>query len=340
MEGPDNDANKNSNSTTSGGIFSTPDLTVDANNLAQPTPSNDKNRIASLFANTKTGRESQRLNDAMGMNNVNNSQPLEGDLVIQNNPKKKSKLPLILLVIVLLAAVIGVVVFILFSKPATEQASQTPLAAFEEYRKYIISGDTNNEVSNPEDWLIYNFADSGMNDQVANKYAEEATHKLQVFQNSAKTSNVAINVDLNQYARLFDLFIKTGNLKSIKQTLLNRYIDNGAETAYNYITEISPSVQLKDTGYQSMNIVSDMFREYLEDELSLIEQYNGWGCIEDHSISLECVYDKSEQSTAYATLIKGQSTKYDGITSYMKSLRTPFTEMTEDILGELRGEYE
>lgn len=113
------DEGQNKNPNDSGapqGIFSTPELTVDTEKVNQASAASEekaRSRVASIFANTETGKQAQKLNDAMGMN----SQPVDGDIVIDNRGRKKrSKVPIIVAVVVLVLAGVGVGVYFLLQQ--------------------------------------------------------------------------------------------------------------------------------------------------------------------------------------------------------------------------------
>lgn len=337
MDGHDNDTNSGANSSDSaqGGIFSTPDLTVNAENVAQPTQGGDeRKRVASIFANTDTGRQAQRLNDAMEAQTA----PVTEDLIINNGPKKKRKWGVVVLVVMALVAVVGVVSLVLLSNNLTGQSQQspaTPLAAFEDYRQFLIDGSSG-ENAIDGDWLIFYFGDSGMNNQDMNKYANSVLEKFQSFLKTSDANKINLTTNIANYSYLLNLFIRTGNLKNLKQDLLEHFVDGGATSAYEYITMVSSPPQSSEKGSPAV-IVNDMLKKYLEAELSLVEQYDGWKCIDGYSVSLECVYDNSAYSDTYTTTLQQQSKAYSGMTSYVKILRAPFSEMTDSILSELRG---
>lgn len=89
------------------GIFSTPELTVDAEKLAQNaevTKEASRAKIASIFANTETGQQAQKLNDAMNVG----AEHVTEDIVIDSGRKKKSKVPIIMAIVALALIAVGV----------------------------------------------------------------------------------------------------------------------------------------------------------------------------------------------------------------------------------------
>lgn len=344
MEGPDNDANKNSNSTTSGGIFSTPDLTVDANNLAQPTPSNDKNRIASLFANTKTGRESQRLNDAMGMNNVNNSQPLEGDLVIQNNPKKKSKLPLILLVIVLLAAVIGVTSWIIISNHsrdqgvATEDAPATMQEAFDRLSDLIENGPENlREVNTSGQWFLYSLNDLGLADTERKDYLTDLRKNLKYYEEFVhKGHDATLQEQTTNFSYTLNSMINALDLTSLANEVLDKFVADGSNAAYSYINAIvdEDAEVRRGPSYSTDQLI----HQYLSGQLSLIELYDKSGCIDNGNIDYSCVVDTGDTNNTLATLQWSQDDTRKSINSNLPALQSQLRSALSTLINSMKAE--
>ncbi len=128
------DANKTSNAK---GIFSTPDLAVDAEKLQrikddEAAQGKQKARVAAFFANTDATKDAQQLNNAM-------SQPASEDVVLQNAPKKKSKAPLIIVAaLAVVVAVVAVVIVLNQNNSNNDEAQVTnPTSAQEAFRRYV-----------------------------------------------------------------------------------------------------------------------------------------------------------------------------------------------------------
>lgn len=134
----DNDKQKSAENSASPrpGIFSTPDLTVDTEKLAQAVPSADSNksRIASVFANTDATRQAQQ--------STITSTPLEGDIVLNGTPKKRSKVPIIILIAAILTAILVTVAVIVFSKTEQVDVYERVKTAFLEYANFALHGET------------------------------------------------------------------------------------------------------------------------------------------------------------------------------------------------------
>lgn len=335
MDGQDNDSNKPSNDATSGGIFSTPELTVDAEKIAQPTPSDEQKRVASIFANTTTGQQAQKLNDAMEAQ----AAPITEDLVIQNEPRKRSKFPLIFAGIVLILAIASVVVWMVVRNNTGSNAPaspQTALEAFEDYRNSIVNGNnTENTNSENNDWFLYQLRNSGLNIASMKEYTNSVENKYNVFLGFSDTNLSDINMD--RYGRLLDIFLKSGSLRVLQQEVLDMFVKSGSESAYQYIVEVTPK-QPDDEQYGSMTLISDAIGTYLNDELTLYEIYEGWQCIENGEVSMPCVDDHATGHKTYDELLNSQSAAQQTIMSYTPGLQKVFTNLTEEIFNMLRSQ--
>lgn len=338
MDGHDNDEHANNASSTQGGIFSTPDLTVNDGNIAQPisNPEGERKRVASIFANTDTGRQAQRLNDAMEAQTT----PITEDLVINNGPRAKSKLPLIIALVVLVVVAAGIggwaIINSFSNNNPDANVALTPQEAFVRYKNLITYGDENTadfgSISD-SDWFIFQLRNGGLNNVSMQEYINKVSQSYDGFSGIASTkAEDRGDIDMNQYARLLDLFLKGGSLKLIQQNILDEFLKRGSESAYSYIQELIPK-QPDDEEYQSMIIVSDAIGTFLQDELTLLEIYEGWGCIDDNSVSMSCVDTRTVGHVAYNELADSQSAAQQTIISYLRVLQIPFVELTNVLVN-------
>lgn len=200
-EGQDN-ANKASGGSAAGaqGIFSTPELTVDTEKIAQNNTNNEKKRVASIFANTDAGQRSQKLNNAMGVS----SQPITEDLVIQNGPKKKSKLPIILAVVVLIVVVGGLVGWMVMRNNDSSEISLSN--AFDAYVNYLLFGkedisplsDTYNSSG---DYTLYAIMSSDIAEQT--EFSKHLTELSQTLQLALQKNKIISNEAKNELQLFF-----------------------------------------------------------------------------------------------------------------------------------------
>jgi len=167
------------------------------------------------------------------------------------------------------------------------------------------------------------------------EYADSVENKYNIFLGFSDTNLGGINLD--RYGRLLDILLKSGSLRVLQQEVLDIFIKEGSESAYQYIAEVAP--KQPDSGeYGSMILVSDAIKTYLDNELTLLEIYNGWKCIEKESVSMACVDDHATGHKAYDELLNSQSTAQQTIMSYTPGLQKVFTDMTEEIFNALRSQ--
>lgn len=308
-EGQDN-ANKAGGGSIAGsqGIFSTPELTVDAEKISQANTNTEQKRVASFFANTDAGQRSQKLNNAMGIS----SQPITEDLVIQNEPKKKSKLPIILAVMVLIAVIGGMVGWIIMSNDEqTSTANVTIEEArqkFDRFATYILFGEEidslPDQFQNEEDYKIteelMNPTDQSYWKTASNLLQQALTSYDQVGQNSDDI--------LSQYlGSLQDNFNFLSFYVSYQapseQQIITSYVDSGEEIARTYIENYFQNI--KDTEAQILETFVEQQILYYDNYLKYIGAFVSAGCISDnHRLSLPCetLYTNAEEQQAMMEL--------------------------------------
>jgi hypothetical protein len=248
--------------------------------------------------------------------------------------KKKSKLPLILLALVVLAAIGGGVVAWMLLGESKTPVVLTAKEAFASYRDYLENGPENlrNDEREPEagNYFLYQVSNSGIiTEKQLSEYLIELGKKYDTFSGLAAESN-DLNVNLDQYGRMLELLVVNASLRELKQNLLNKYVDSGANVAYNYIFEVVPK-QPDDEEYYAMKKISSALEAFLNDELDLIEVYDNLGCISDHKISATCGHEDDHDNGLIMELQAKQSSEQDSIVSYSAVLRPIFTAQTERI---------
>jgi len=309
MDGQDNGTNNpndsgDNNSATSGGIFSTPELTVDPEKIAQPTPSDERKRVASIFANTTTGQEAQKLNNAMEAQTA----PITEDLVIQNEPRKRSKLPLILAGLALLA-VIGVVVGVIIinnnggNNPSVPTTPQTALEAFEDYRNLLINGPQtentgNDNAGSPSKWYLFDLDNKDLTTSERKGYLSELSSKYQAFYILAKAGEPTNAEELSTYNECLLTYLDAIQLDTLNQKLLNEYTANGEDAASDYIETFTAGINSNQPA-NTVQVVDKSIAEYLRAQLALLRVYSQQGCIIDGAIDYNCANDISGSTALY-----------------------------------------
>ncbi len=328
------DEGQNKNPNDSGapqGIFSTPELTVDTEKVNQASAASEekaRSRVASIFANTETGKQAQRLNDAMGMN----SQPVDGDIVIDNrDQKKRSKVPIIVAVVVLVLAGVGVGIWALINNFGEKRGESgisdlKPLdVAYGNYMDYLISGKEGSDKFSmndlPEDYSLQNpyslFAESviaGIDDSVdRNAYLSKLAEKYDIM---AKAYSAANNGEELSGA-IADYFDKYANITSVENTnFLQLYQTLGKEGVQ----------QIIDSRYDS-SLFGDSMKTYMENQrtianyqLMLAEVALENGCVSDGEVQEGCM--QANLSKLDKTLAEDAARAYLSTGSIVLDLRS------------------
>ncbi len=328
-ENENNGANTQAQSTMPGGIYSTPDLSVDANNISNPQPSNEQSRVASIFANTDAGQRTQRLNDAM----ANTAAPATTeDVVVNNDPKRKSKMPIILAVIVIIAVVVSVGSYLITNliKDNTPPVVATPKEAFESYYSYLVDGPEEwrdkVEKESSSDYFLFGVGASDLTVSDVNKYDNELRNKFRTFSESAKDIE-DVTSKISSYGNLLNLSILYSNAFNEIDNILDKYVNQDANAAYEYINSVS-NVSTDETTLKNL---PGLIRDYLQNELKLLQFYKENNCISGANINYLCVASAGANSEVYNSLSSSQQDLDQNISYYGQYLVEIFSEETDEL---------
>ena len=304
----DNTENKNTNNSAQQGIFSTPELTVDAEKIAQNSEATNeasRAKIASIFASTETGQQAQRLNDAMEAN----SEPVTEDIVIDAGSKKKSKAPIIVAVVALVLVAVGVGAWFLMQNLGN-QPKETPLGAFNNYLKLAQDGPENVPVVDAEastnntttKWFLLRIANAGLQKSETKEYLDKVKQAYETFY---KLYSVVPNAQTNlanTYRSVLLLYINLNNLMVLTDTLAAKYLDDSPNAAYNYIQSFSRTDEMTSLEEDGM----EQLKLYLEAELSMLSIADTNDCIIGGTFDDFCRTNLAETSTAYQEALSKQ----------------------------------
>lgn len=311
MDGHDNDANKNAQNSSASrqGIFSTPELTVNAENIAQQNNEETKSRVASIFANTDAGKQAQKLNDAMDAQTV----PATEDLVIQNGPKKKSKLPIILLILVLVAAGVGGLVWVLMNniKPQeTVSSIEEAKRKFDNYATYILYGKSEDELNGDYspvktytliekvqetdgfDESFWQTSEKLLKDSIEAYSKTEQPDKNLINYLNAQSGNLAF---LSSYSRAQVL---------TDQSIISNYLSNGGEASKSYIEDSFIPFETIRESSPALDYIKRRQEQYSA-VIDMLNFYNDNGCIVDQSLNEECASEvQANQADRLDSILK------------------------------------
>ena len=156
-----NENEREYNSNLSGGqpgIYSTPDLTVNPENIVltgEVVSDSNQERIAAAF--TQTGASNRARAIARANQTFRASVPfpstITGDIQLQPSTQRKRKLPLVMIAAVAILAVIGGVVYAVVrgnigkSSPIPAATVETAKEQFDQFATYMLYGESSNELS-------------------------------------------------------------------------------------------------------------------------------------------------------------------------------------------------
>lgn len=252
------------------GIFSSPDLSVNSENLNDIKPElseENKSRIASAFAKTDATQKQDQLAEQMseqdaisgtvlpagalgsangaGLNSNSTASTATGDIRL-TGVKKKSKLPLVLAALALIAVIGGVAAWLVLGRSG--QSSNQPVTAkeaFSAYVDYLKNGPENlrsdQERDDNDEYFLFGVTNNNIvSEAELSSYLKELTAKYDTFSSMIGGVESLGEVNLDQYSRMLTLFVKSASLRDLRQGLLDRYLDAGPNSAYNYISEVVP----------------------------------------------------------------------------------------------------
>lgn len=341
MDNSGNDENKNVESTAQQGIFSTPELTVDAEKLAQNAEevnAASRAKIASIFANTETGQQAQRLNDAMEAN----TEPATEDIVINNGVKKKKKWPIVVGVLALVATIVGVGTWFLVQSLGG-QVKETPAEKFAAYLKLVQDGPENLPVTDEEagtanssnTWFLLRLNDSGLQQTELKAYLDAVKTAYDNF-NDIFTKTETANASMaSSYKSLLSTYLQLGGFSIISETLADKYLNEGQNAAYNYIQSFTSDelTPLEQNGIEQL-------KKYLDEELTMLAVAEAEGCVVDGDFDQSCRMNLNENSNAYYESLQQQQKVSANMTNILRALGNNLKAQTEILEQEVANEKE
>lgn len=316
------------------GIFSTPDLTIDAEKIAPTDNERERSRVASIFAKTETGKQAQKLNDAMGMA----TQPAEEDIVVAKPRKKRSKMPIIVAVVVVLALAIGGVV--IWALNRTEKV--TPLMAWNDYREYLEKGPESSQAEDGEEWFLFGIAQTELSGEAIDNYTNELMNKYDKFADLVNNTNLKVdNLErfrerVNIYKNILQVAIKTSTVEWLNAKMSSEYLAHDAYAARQYIDQVASISEDDSQWSEALNFIN----EYLTSGFTTLEIAKAHDCITDGSLDVSCTVDLMSSSTTYKEAIEQQMEALDKIGVASLSLEEMLRSATDTITNELESANE
>lgn len=336
MDGRDDknqNANPNENSTQQG-IFSTPELTVDMDKIAQDdeaAAAASRAKIASIFANTETGQQAQRLNDAM----FANSQPATEDIVLDNGSKKRKKWPVVALVTILLAAVCGLVGYFLTNHSG---GTDTVAKSFATYKDYLVSGPENLRDKNPEEgtWFVFVLPQiNDISDEDIINYTTSLTESYSTFFNTFNKNKTSYPDELinkvNNYSGMLYTVANIASFSAMDTRIRQLAYNEASAEIDSLVSQVAPLPNQREI---ETDDIAFTFNQYFTTGKSLFENLVKAGCTKNGRIDFECA-SIDELSTEYAQFAETYEDLYFKISQVSASLQEDFMSETEAISSEV-----
>lgn len=302
-----NENEREYNSNLSGGqpgIYSTPDLTVNPENIVltgEVVSDSNQERIAAAF--TQTGASNRARAIARANQNFRASVPFPstatGDLNLQPITKKKSRLPLILLATFAVIAVIGGVVFVAVSgsgKDGGEEPAVSVEAAREQFNRfanYILYGEPSSVLTGSYTrGKSYELDVQAENAEYDSEFWNTALNLLNntvnIYESLGDAANSSLLSFLKSYQQDFLFLNQYVSLKDLTvDALFETYIERGAEGTKNYISDYYYELGELESGYSESFAAKLILRDSLF--INGVKYYDTAGCLADGQLNDECM---------------------------------------------------
>ncbi len=346
-----------------GGIFSTPDLTISAENLppevttgasapevaAAHTASN-QSRIAAAFAKTDATVQQQSVEDAMQIipNSNLTTSSATGDIKLQPTPKKRSKLPVILVAIIGIALA-GVAVALQFLKGGSDtnvaallREHQESLAAVEEIYSSAFYSELNVEQ------LFSNGVHDTLNadlPKLASLSASLEKVDLNKIKADAREEFSEIRTVLAERAASYEATLKLYNIlyEAFKDEDSSK-LDAIAELQQQYpnTNEVEDDEDAEDnietSENQTVTYLYERFKSYLDDITARNEIYVNYGCV-TNTESEECTAYFDQYIEIVVDFVQNTSIPYAVLSAYDNNAYGK-NSLLQDKVATLIGELE
>ena len=281
-----------------GGIFSTPELTVDSENVPDPNviSDDDKSRVATVFQKTDASARRHAIAEEMNeaaLAAADIPSTATGDIKLPGGKKKHKKAPLIIILALMVLAVGGgfFAAWQMGWIGGGEAHHETALQAFATYKDYLIDGPSKSEDTNEESaWFLFTIPESELSLEQKKEYFTELEKRFSDFE---ARSSEKLGERLGNYKELFRLAIIQPSLEIYASNLADEYIKGGSEAAYNYIQNSASS----DSQLPMSKPLLSALETYLDASLTVLEIYETAGCIHDNVIDFGCESVKTDRKS-------------------------------------------
>lgn len=304
------------------GIFSTPDLTVNVENLAQDDSDTTKSRVASFFANTDATQQAQKLNNAVMV--PEETLPAPNSRNVNSRARGRSKLPIIITSLAVLA-VAGVTIFAIVNNRnedgKSSQVSATQDEAkqdFHQYASYLLFGNQNSDLSDGYSSIqTYKFSEEFYSETKDAAYWDEATNLLDKSVNayaSVETKDEYLENLLQGHRSLF-VFLKDYHMQGdpTKAQLIASY-SSGVESARSFVENFYRPLTENDL-YDVQSLAQQKIA-YYNLYIDFIEVNDAAGCVVNGEIIQPCNSESGFDMQRYIDLL-GEMNAADNLAAGM-----------------------
>lgn len=315
------------------GIFSTPELTVDTEKIAPNPQSRDQSRVAAFFANTEASQRAQNPNNSPAANGNIIPATATEDIVIDNGKQKNKKIPLIIAAVVAAVLVIAGIATAFVIDNSNKSAV---FASFNDYLTYLENGPADNSIEGLDSlptYYLFVVDDLALNNTAKQEYIDDLINKYQIFSDQLTETNLDINgvshdVIIERTRSNFVVLKAVSNvllIDTLQDQLLNTYVTSGKNAAYNFIQEQFAI----DSDIEIVSSLVGYLQQYFSVELSLLDIYYNYGCINGVSISATCRIELTKINNTFNELIAQQEQLLYLIQAYYTQVQYTFQGSTE-----------
>lgn len=316
-DGTANNLDKSNTGGASGGIFSTPDLTVNTENLPQNQPAKpasaaprfnfgrranrgntsaeSSERVASAFAQTDASQQAERLSDAMLESaNATTRSTATGDIQL-DVPKKKKRWPWAVGAGVVVVAVVGIVAwFMLIANSSQDIADDRLKKSFNEFANFLLyAQESDNDIEGlyqyGDEYAIGNMTNSEEIGEHFKKSEEKFREFSSLFNSEIETNPEAFSDDIQfiveNYLPNLDLFWHWKERPLVgTENLLEVFFSSNDSTYTTAATYFEPYAQ---SPVEQTRLFINSYLERVKELLNAFQIFESFGCANAEAIQLD-----------------------------------------------------
>lgn len=272
------------------------------------------------------------------------------DLVLNGDKKRRHILPFVMVFLAILAVAGGIATYFLI-KNNSQNSTETPLVAFNNFREYLEKGpdeyrSRDEEISNGEGtdetsestWFLLSLPEMDL--PIANQkdYIAELLKLYSIFTTATNEYNLneAIQQEIVNYTRTLNDTIRLVNINVLANDLLQIYLVDGSEAAFEFI---KTTVE-QNENTESQNTISSSLTNYLKTQLSILEIYDAHSCLKDGLLDQECEASLADYGQSYNAVLRNQDAILRRIRQLLQILGPQLETQTNQLQNLIKEKYE